>query len=147
MTDPQIRPARTRAEPAGHVSGVYTVRSGRRWWAVVVLLPLAAGWALVLTSPAAADNALHSSTAVHRHQGVAQSPDPGTATPGGASPNDTSPIEDDDAVPPSPDEPRESGDSGGSTTSTIVIGLLTALLTLGFVGWLSRARRNASRTG
>lgn len=132
--------------PPSHVSGVRTVRIGRSRWTVVMLIPLAAAWALVLTSPAAADNALHSSTAVDRHQAAAHSPDTETPTPGGASPNDRSPLEDDDALPPSRDEPRESGDSGGSATSTIVIGLLTALLTLGFVGWLSRARRNATHT-
>lgn len=144
MTDPQIRPAQTRAVPSGHVSGMCTVRIGRSWWTVVILIPLAAAWALLFTAPAAADNALHTSTAVDRHQAVTQSPDTETPTPGGASPNDRSPLEDDNAPPPSPDEPREGGDSGGSATSTVVIGLLTALLTLVFVGWLSRARRNAS---
>jgi len=112
-----------------------------------MLLPLATAWAIALTSSAAADNASDPSAAVDRHQPVAQSPDTQTLTKGGTSPNDTSPNEDDDPPPPSPEEPRESGDSGGSTTSTIVIGLLTALLTLGFVGWLSRARRNSSDTG
>ena len=96
--------------------------------------------------PAAAVNAFDLSTAVDRHQAVTQSSDPKTPTPGGASPNDRSPLEDDDAVPPSRDEPREGGDTGGSATSTVVIGLLTALLTLGFVGWMSRARRNATHT-
>ena len=109
-----------------------------------MLLPLAAAWALVLTSPAAAVNAFDPSTAVDRHEAVAQSTDAETPTPGGASPRGPSPTEPDDAVPPSRDEPREGGDSGGSATSTVVIGLLTALLTLGFVGWLSRARRRAS---
>mgnify|MGYP003718263025 CR=1 FL=1 len=145
MTDPQIRPARTRTVPPGQVSGVCTVGLGQ-WWAVVMLIPLVAAWALVLTSPAAAVNAFDLSTAVDRHQAVAQSPDAETPTPGGASPTGPSPIEDDGAVPPSRDEPREGGDTGGSATSTVVIGLLTALLTLGFVGWLSRARRNASHT-
>ena len=144
MTNPQISPARTRAEPPGHLREVCTVRIGRSWWAVVMLIPLAAAWALLLTSPAAAVKAFDPSTAVDRHQAVAQSPDAKTPTPGGASPRGPSPIEHDDAVPPSRDEPPEGGDSGGSATSTVVIGLLTAVLTLGFVGWLSRARRNAS---
>lgn len=109
-----------------------------------MLLLLAAGWAIVLTSPAAAVDALHASAAVDRHQAVAQSPDTRTPTPGDTSPTDTSPTEDDDPAPPSRDEPREGRDTGGSATSTVVIGLLTAVLTLGFVGWLSRARRNAS---
>ena len=144
MTDPQIRPARTPAVSPGHVSAVCTVRVDRKWWAVGMLIPLGAAWARVLTAAAAADDALPSSTVVDRHQATAHSFYTGMPTPGGASAHDRSPIEDDDAVPPSRDEPRESGDSGGSATSTVVIGLLTALLTLGFVGWLSRARRNAS---
>lgn len=144
MTDPQIRPPRTRAVPLGRTSGVRTVRTDRSWWTVVMLILLAAASALVLPSPAAAGNALHATTAGHRLQAVTQSPDAETPTPGSASPNDRAPLEGDDALPPSRDEPRESA-SGGSATSTIVIGLLTALLTLGFVGWLSRARRNASR--
>ena len=60
--------------PPGQVSGVCTVGLGQ-WWAVVMLIPLVAAWALVLTSPAAAVNAFDLSTAVDRHQAVAQSPD------------------------------------------------------------------------